>query len=49
MTDEKSKAMPLRNVRVPDHVWEAAKERAESEGQSLSAVIRRFLFDYSKG
>ena len=42
-------AMPLRNVRVPDRIWEAAMKRAREEGQTLSGVIRQFLYNYAKG
>ena len=34
---------PLRNVRIPDDVWEAAKQKAEAEGRNVSAVIREHL------
>lgn len=42
-------ATPLRNIRVPDDVWQAAKARAESEGTSVSAVIVAALRRYAKG
>lgn len=38
-----------RSVRVPDELWEAAKEKAERENTTLTAVIldalRRFVGD----
>jgi predicted transcriptional regulator len=38
---------PIRNVRVPDDLWEAAQEAAEAKGTTVSAVIvaalRRFV------
>lgn len=37
---------PLRNVRVPDPIWDAAKEKAAAEGRSLSEVIVAFLTRY---
>lgn len=39
-------ATPLRNVRVPDDLWNAAKEAAESQGVDLSEVIRAALRRY---
>ena len=35
--------MPLRNVRIPDQLWERAQEKASREGVSLSEVMRRLL------
>jgi hypothetical protein len=40
---------PLRNVRVPDDVWNAAKERSEREDVPLSQLIRRVLGAYADG
>lgn len=37
---------PQRSVRVPDDVWQAAKAKAESEGQTVSDVVRQALEDY---
>jgi hypothetical protein len=35
-----SRGTPLRNVRVPDHVWQAAKVRADALGYgSVSAFM----------
>lgn len=39
-------ATPLRNVRVADVVWEAAKARAAREGTSVSAVVVAALEEY---
>lgn len=39
---------PQRSVRVPDEVWQAAKERAEAEGRTLSDVVREALAAYAK-
>lgn len=41
-----SKGTPLRNVRVPDEVWDAARARAESEGTTVSAVVLAALREY---
>lgn len=38
--------MPLRAVRVPDEIWQAAQERAEAEGRTVSDVIRAALKRY---
>ena len=38
-----SKGTPLRNVRIPDDVWAAAKAKAERQGRNVSDVIRDLL------
>jgi predicted DNA binding CopG/RHH family protein len=40
---------PLRNVRVPDDLWQAAMSKASDRGETLSEVIRRALEKYVKG
>jgi hypothetical protein len=40
---------PPRSVRIPDPVWDAARERAQREGTTVSAVILRALQRYGKG
>lgn len=42
-----SKGSPVRNVRVPDEVWEPAKSKAASEGTSVSARINAWLREYA--
>jgi hypothetical protein len=37
---------PLRNVRVPDDVWQPAMERAKENGETVSDVVRRALAEY---
>jgi predicted HicB family RNase H-like nuclease len=37
---------PLRNIRVPDDLWQAAKEEAAAEGRSLTDVILGDLHRY---
>lgn len=37
---------PLRSVRVPDEVWEAAKLEAEARGETVSEAVVRFLRRY---
>lgn len=39
---------PQRSVRVPDEIWQAARERADAEGRSLSEVVREALAAYAK-
>lgn len=39
---------PLRSVRVPDEVWEAAKAEAERRGETVSGVIVRYLRRYAR-
>ena len=33
----------LRNVRVPDELWDAALARAENEHTNVSEVVRKLL------
>lgn len=42
------KGTRLRNVRVPDEIWLPAKERAEREGTTLTAVIVQRLEEYGR-
>lgn len=35
-----------RTVRIPDELWNAAKEKAEAEGRNVSEVIRELLAEY---
>lgn len=37
---------PIRNVRIPDHVWDAAKTIAEQRGETLTSVIEAALRRY---
>lgn len=40
---------PLRNVRVPEDIWQAAKARAKTEGTTVTAVVVAALRKYAKG
>lgn len=37
---------PARTIRVPTELWEAARRKAERQGENLSEVIRRYLRRY---
>lgn len=37
---------PQRNIRIPDHVWNAALEKAAERGETISDVLRRALERY---
>lgn len=37
---------PHRTIRVPDALWNAAREKAEREGRTLSEVLREMLERY---
>ncbi|MEU2339943.1 YlcI/YnfO family protein [Streptomyces sp. NPDC013172] len=37
---------PVRNIRVPDGLWEAAKAKAKAEGRTLTDVIVAALHRY---
>ena len=39
---------PPRSVRVPDEVWQRAKEEAERRGETVSDAVVRFLRRYGK-
>ncbi|GAA4428751.1 hypothetical protein GCM10023169_30230 [Georgenia halophila] len=41
-------AQPLRSIRVPEYIWQAAKEEAERRGESLNAAIVRLLAAYAR-
>lgn len=41
-----SKGTPVRTIRVPDDLWNAAKNKAASEGNKLGDVLRAMLEDY---
>ena len=37
---------PLRNIRVPDALWKAAKAKAAAEGRTLTDVLVAYLHRY---
>ena len=37
---------PLRNVRIPDDLWQEAKTAAHKQGTTVSEVIRTKLVDW---
>jgi hypothetical protein len=37
---------PTRSIRIADDIYLPAKERAESEGRTLSDVVRELLSEY---
>jgi hypothetical protein len=39
---------PNRGVRVPDHLWQSAKEAAARRGETVTDVIVRALERYAK-
>ena len=39
---------PPRSIRVPDHVWTAAKVAAEERGETVTDAVIRFLTRYGK-
>jgi hypothetical protein len=44
-----SRGTPIRPVRVPDHLWKAAMERADLRGETVSDALRWFLAEYAAG
>ena len=39
---------PLRNIRIEDELWEAAKAKAATQGRDVSAVMRELLARWVK-
>lgn len=37
---------PVRNLRVPDELWEPALAKAQAEGTTLTEVIKKYLTRY---
>ena len=37
-----------RTVRVPDELWETARRRAASRGETVSEAVRKSLVNYNK-
>lgn len=46
---EDSKYAPARSVRIDDDLWSRARERAKSDGITISEVINRFVEGYAEG
>ena len=42
------RTMKNRVVRVSDKVWDAAKERADEKGETVSEAVRKFLERYGR-
>lgn len=42
-----ARGTPIRNVRVPDDLWNAAKDRAQAEGRSVTDVVVEALRQYT--
>lgn len=46
MPGQRAEDVKLRNIGVEQELWDAAKDKAATEGISLAEVIRRFLREY---
>lgn len=46
MPNQPRKDNPARSVRVPDELWDAAKERAAERGETVTDVVIRALKRY---
>jgi hypothetical protein len=46
---DEDQSTPRRTIRIPDDEWESGLAAAEANGESLSAVIRRRIADYTEG
>jgi predicted DNA-binding protein len=40
---------PIRSIRVPDELWEAAQDKASTVGDTISDVVRKALLWYVNG
>lgn len=40
--------MKSRVIRVPDALWQAAKQRADERGETVSEAVRKFLERYTR-
>lgn len=49
LPDVSDNRIPLRTVRVVDEIWLPAKERADAEATTVSAVIQHALRRYGEG
>lgn len=45
----KRRGEPLRNVRIGDALWQAAKAKASWQGTTVSEIIRKYLRAYVEG
>ena len=41
-----SKGTPHRPIRIPDELWQAAKDKAANENTTVSEVIRALLTEW---
>lgn len=48
MPNAPRKDNPARTIRVPDDLWNRARERADERGETVSEAVRRFLVRYVK-
>lgn len=48
MPDHPRYGHPARSIRVPDDLWQAAKERAAERGETVTDVLIRALRRYVK-
>jgi plasmid stability protein len=46
MPQDTSNHTRIRNIRVPDEIWEAAKVRAAERGETVTDVLTRALKRY---
>ena len=40
--------MKSRVIRIPDRLWDAAKQRADEKGETVSEAVRKFLERYAR-
>lgn len=44
-----SKGTPQHSIRIPAPLWQAARDKANKQGQDVSAVIRELLQGWVQG
>ncbi|MEU1273005.1 hypothetical protein [Streptomyces sp. NPDC005799] len=47
MARPKTGETPIRNVRVPDGIWDAVKAKAKAEGRTITDVVVTALHRYA--
>lgn len=47
MARPKTGETPKRNIRVPDAIWNPAKQRADGEGRTIAAAVNAYLARYA--
>lgn len=41
--------IPNHSIRVPDEIWDGAKEKSRANGETMAGLLNRFLVAYLNG